>query len=92
MGSLYSHQGVRIRPWYDTLGVAIGDRYRKRGALDRAQRAYREVLEQSPLHLEATQKLAETFARQGNVAAADALCTNLTKRVGYALPCSGGSS
>jgi len=92
MGRVYPHQAVRVRPWYAALGVAIGDRYREQGALDRAEHAYREALEQSPLHLEATLKLAETLVRQGNVDAARALCANLAKRVGTVPTCSAGSA
>ncbi|MEZ5443317.1 MAG: winged helix-turn-helix domain-containing protein [Lysobacterales bacterium] len=77
MERAYAREPARIRGWDAALGVLIGDRYRQRGELAKAEHWYRTVLRTTPHHGQATTALAELLRGQGDDDQADALCEAL---------------
>lgn len=87
MTRVYDRQSARVRPWHAALGVIIGDRHKKMGDSAKAERWYRAVLAEAPLHADATGRLAALLRESGDATAADALCANLRARIGDKAAC-----
>ena len=82
MARAYATQTARVQPWLAPLGVAIGDRYRARGDARSAEDWYRRVLDDAPLHPDASIKLAGVLRASGRDEAALRICEDLRRRVG----------
>ena len=87
MTRVYPDQSARVLPWFTELGVLIGDRHRSRGDAAKAEFWYRRVLDQMPLHAEATRRMAELRWQAGDHDGARKLCEELSKRLGSGQGC-----
>ncbi|QGX39814.1 winged helix-turn-helix domain-containing protein [Permianibacter aggregans] len=87
MTRVYPDQSARVLPWFTELGVLIGDRHRSRGDVAKAEFWYRRVLDQMPLHAEATRRMAELRWQAGDHDGARKLCEELSKRLGGGQSC-----
>jgi DNA-binding winged helix-turn-helix (wHTH) protein/Tfp pilus assembly protein PilF len=87
MDAGYVDSAQRIGPWQPELGVLIGALHRRMGADGEAERWYRRVLEQTPLHVDATLALAAARAEAGDGGQAEELCRELISRIGPLSEC-----
>ncbi|MEO0694592.1 MAG: winged helix-turn-helix domain-containing protein [Pseudomonadota bacterium] len=89
MDRLYSEEPQRIGPWRAPLGVTIGARYAEAGDAAAAEAWYRRVLDQSPLHGDATRRLALLLGQRGDLVEAQRLCAEFKARVDSDADCPG---
>lgn len=87
MDQEYAAQSARIRPWQANLGVAIAERYARRGDLPQAEQWFRDVLVLSPLDGAATSGLARLLTATGETDEAETLCRELALRTGGSVRC-----
>ncbi len=87
MTRVYDQQGVRVRPWYAEVAVAIGNKYRQMGQPQEAEIWFRQVLDYAPYHVDATVALARIFRANGEPQAADELCRKLIAKIGEVADC-----
>lgn len=87
MSRAYAQEAQRVRPWQGEVGVLIAERYTARGELDVAERWYRRVLSEAPLHEGAVVGLATLLRQRGDAAGAAQLCAELIRSTGANAAC-----
>ncbi len=87
MQRVYAREPQRIRPWQAEVGVLIAARHGAAGRTAEAERWYRRVLSQSPMHSPSVDGLAALLAARGDVPAARALCAEHAERAGPSPGC-----
>lgn len=87
MQRVYAREPQRIRPWQAEVGVLIAARHGEAGRTAEAERWYRRVLSQSPMHAPSVDGLAALLAARGDATAARTLCTEHAERAGPSPGC-----
>ena len=87
MERAYAREPQRIRPWQAEVGVLIASRHNAAGRTAEAERWYRRVLSQSPMHSASVDGLAALLVARGDAAAAQRLCVEHTARAGQSPGC-----
>jgi tetratricopeptide (TPR) repeat protein len=87
MERTYAREPQRIRPWQAEVGVLIASRHNAAGRTAEAERWYRRVLSQSPMHSASVDGLAALLVARGDAAAAQRLCVEHTARAGQSPGC-----
>lgn len=87
MQRVYAREPQRIRPWQAEVGVLIAARHAAAGRTAEAERWYRRVLSQSPMHSPSVDGLAALLAVRGDVSAARVLCAQHAERAGPSPGC-----
>ena len=88
MQRVYAREPQRIRPWQAEVGVLIASRHYEAGRAAEAERWYRRVLAQSPMHGASVDGLAALLVARGDVSAARTLCAEHAERAGPSPGCS----
>lgn len=88
MQRVYAREPQRIRPWQAEVGVLIASRHYEAGRAAEAERWYRRVLAQSPMHGASVDGLAALLVARGDVRAARTLCAEHAERAGPSPGCS----
>jgi DNA-binding winged helix-turn-helix (wHTH) protein len=86
MDARYERDQVLVEPWHAELGVLIAERRQAADDADGASAWLRRVLERTPLHENATWRLARLELAAGDAVEARRLCENLAQRVGARPP------
>ncbi|WND02812.1 winged helix-turn-helix domain-containing protein [Temperatibacter marinus] len=81
MDDVYDIEPQRVGPWQAALGILIGHKKEKTGAVHEAEIWYRRTLQISPFEPEATKRLAAILRNSGDREQANQLCTVLKQKI-----------